>query len=503
MSQPITSLSPAFAKRVDMLRALIREPTPYKKYLGRSLDSLQADYFNASELMNYLLEAQRLLHIHLLGVQDDEEIFAFYTSNAVRSWYQMKSPPAEPDLMQGLADQVYNMRTGMNDYAFIQTDDGVRKVVEIITERLVLEKHPFDVQFRDGDVRARLFHAAKEEGVRRLAQYHLDVWAPVTRRMAVVPGMVPNADAPPAPENNRLFEELTAPVFEKISKGDIHFTLTRIPTKLDADVDEVPYEDYLTLFFEMCDQPWEQISQAHNHLIKRLNADKDLHFTNSDGTDLRMSIEGMTFASSLTARNVPGSEVFSAPLLESVEGKIVAKGLFVPPGTRGRVIRDITLEFKDGKCIAHDAVEGKDLLTRQLKKDEGSARIGEVGIGTNPHLRRHVSNGLLVEKIGGSFHVALGRAYQMTDYVGQPVKLDNGNRSRIHWDITTMLQGKEGRIEVDGESLMEEGLFLDPALEVLNKGWEAIPVAERPDYWKEYDFAAAYEKQRATKLKTA
>ena len=122
-------------------------------------------------------------------------------------------------------------------------------------------------------------------------------------------------------------------------------------------------------------------------------------------------------------------------------------------------------------------------LARILDTDAGARRVGEVGIGTNPQLGRHVLNTLLVEKIGGSFHLALGNAYSMSHYQGRPVQVDNGNRSGIHWDITTLLRGHGGRILVDDVPIMEAGRFTDPALAVLNDGWEALPADQRPGWW--------------------
>jgi aminopeptidase len=97
-------------------------------------------------------------------------------------------------------------------------------------------------------------------------------------------------------------------------------------------------------------------------------------------------------------------------------------------------------------------------------------------------LKRHVANGLLVEKISSSFHLALGEAYQITNYLGKEVHMNNGNDSLDHWDITTML----GNMYLDDTIVMKDGVFLDPELDVLNRGWNAVPVDERPEQWKDY-----------------
>ena len=76
----------------------------------------------------------------------------------------------------------------------------------------------------------------------------------------------------------------------------------------------------------------------------------------------------------------------------------------------------------------------------------------------------------------------------MTEYCGVPVHVDNGNIDNAHhWDITTLLYGKDGTIETDGEIIMKDGRFTDPELAVLNEGWAAVPVADRPAYWKDFE----------------
>jgi hypothetical protein len=65
--------------------------------------------------------------------------------------------------------------------------------------------------------------------------------------------------------------------------------------------------------------------------------------------------------------------------------------------------------------------------------------------------------------------------------------VNNGGNSALHWDLTTMLRGKGGKIYLDDRLVMDNGAWLDTAkYDVLNRGWEAVPKAERPDYWKNY-----------------
>ena len=61
-----------------------------------------------------------------------------------------------------------------------------------------------------------------------------------------------------------------------------------------------------------------------------------------------------------------------------------------------------------------------------LALDDGARRLGEIGIGTNFSLTRGTGRILLDEKIGGTFHLAIGAGYPETG---------GTNRSAEHWDL--------------------------------------------------------------------
>lgn len=278
--------------------------------------------------------------------------------------------------------------------------------------------------------------------------------------------------------------------------------LTYIPTEEEAQIDGIDYPDYLTFFFEAADQPWQHIRTAQAKLIAAFNKGDDLHITNSDGTNIRMKLTGHTFANSVIQRNIPGSEIFSGPVRESVNGTVVANGTFAfDIHGETHVMKNLRLTFENGLVTNAEAEEGQEALTAIISQDDhraetdpkyqGMRKVGEIGIGTNPHIRQHLANPLLVEKISGSFHIALGSAYG-NRYMGEDVFMDNGNRASAHWDITTMLRGKEGRMYLDGHLMQKDGVWQAvPELgitaedvRVLNEGWRALPNAQQPHYWR-------------------
>ena len=240
------------------------------------------------------------------------------------------------------------------------------------------------------------------------------------------------------------------------------------------------YEDYLKVFVEACNQPWEEIRMAQSLLKDMFDEGKNLEFrANEDDPELKkrtqvsMSIEGMTFANSTIARNIPGSEVFSAPVLDSVNGQIFAPGKYMYDG---KMMEDIYLRIENGMIVEFDAKVGKSDLQDILDQAPPvSRRFGEVALGTNPGLTRRYFNSLLNEKVSGSFHMAIGHCYTYNEYDGEPVMVDNGNiqEGAPHWDLSILMHRNAdgsggGKVVLDGEAIQVDGSFLDTRLAILN-----------------------------------
>lgn len=274
--------------------------------------------------------------------------------------------------------------------------------------------------------------------------------------------------------------------FDNLSESMIK--TTTIPSVMNANIDEISYDKYLNLYFEACDQPWDEIKKAQEILIEQFDLATDLRIKNADGTDVHFDISWMTFVN-FTDGNVPWSEIFSAPKREWVQWKIVAKWKF---SHSSDIITNITLDdIKDGQIHNYFAEENDELFKSIIVNHPGSDYIGEIGIWTNPHLQQHLVNNLLVEKIWWSFHVALWYSFIFDHYDGKPVHVDNGNRSTMHRDITAMLRWQESHIMLDGKILQKNGKWLDPRVSVLNEGWWTLPIEQQPD-WRKKNYPHGY-----------
>ena len=107
--------------------------------------------------------------------------------------------------------------------------------------------------------------------------------------------------------------------------------------------------------------------------------------------------------------NMPGGEFFCSPVEGSAEGEIQF-GEF-PAVYTGREVNGVRLRFEGGRVVDASADTHEDFLLQTLDSDEGARRLGELGIGCNPGITRHMRNTLFDEKIDGTVHLALGHGF--------------------------------------------------------------------------------------------
>jgi aminopeptidase len=214
----------------------------------------------------------------------------------------------------------------------------------------------------------------------------------------------------------------------------------------------MPLEAYADLVFAAARvdeadpvRAWAEQAARQEALRALLEGGRTLRFL-ADGTDLTLSVAGRRWRSSAANRNLPDGEVFSGPVEDSAEGTV----RFSYPLVRaGRRIEDIRLRFERGVVVEAEAASGGEALRELLDVDAGARRLGEVGIGTNFGLDRFTGQILLDEKIGGTFHLALGRGYPETG---------STNVSAEHWDLICDLRDG-GEILLDGAQIQHDGRF--------------------------------------------
>jgi aminopeptidase len=114
------------------------------------------------------------------------------------------------------------------------------------------------------------------------------------------------------------------------------------------------------------------------------------------------------------------------------------------------MVHDIHLRWDHGRLVEACASTNEDFLRAIVDSEAGASLIGEFAMGTNPAVRLFCKDILIDEKIGGTVHVALGRAYP---------ECGGTNESAIHWDIVKDIR-KNGTVYADDEPILQNGVFL-------------------------------------------
>ena len=146
--------------------------------------------------------------------------------------------------------------------------------------------------------------------------------------------------------------------------------------------------------------------------------------------------------------NLPDGEIFTGPVEDSANGWVQYT---YPAMYEGVIVDGIELHFEDGKVVKATAEKNQDILMKMLDTDSGARYLGEFAIGNNFEIDRFTKSILLDEKIGGTFHMALGGGYPETGSL---------NRSLIHWDMICDMR-QDSEISLDGELFYKNGKFVE------------------------------------------
>ncbi|MBN1666658.1 MAG: aminopeptidase [Anaerolineales bacterium] len=258
------------------------------------------------------------------------------------------------------------------------------------------------------------------------------------------------------PEKERLMaiarRGLTETYMRRSAEGNLRWVGTQYPCPAyaqEADMSLREYEDFVYAA-TFCDRDdpiakWQKVHDMQQRIVDWL-AGKQQVTVKSPNADLNLSIAGRTFINSDGTKNMPSGEVFTGPVEDSAQGWVQ----FTYPAIRGgREVDGVRLEFQDGKVVKATAKKNEAYLLSQLNADAGARYLGEFAIGTNYGITRFTKSILFDEKIGGTFHMAVGAGYPETGSV---------NKSSIHWDFICDLR-QDSEIRVDGELLYKNGQF--------------------------------------------
>src|SRR5882724_6895980 len=160
---------------------------------------------------------------------------------------------------------------------------------------------------------------------------------------------------------------------KRAADGQLNWTGTQFPTHAAAQDAEMSLAEYEDFVFKagLLDRPdpvaaWKKLSERQQRLTNFLNGKSDYRVVAANGTNVRMSVAGRKWINCDGHENFPDGEVFTGPVIDSVNGQI---NFSFPAVHHGRECDGVKLTFKNGKVIDASAAKGQDFLFSMLDMD--------------------------------------------------------------------------------------------------------------------------------------
>ncbi len=250
------------------------------------------------------------------------------------------------------------------------------------------------------------------------------------------------------PEKIAKRSKLLRPLMDPMIDSD-RWILTEYPTDGTAQEAGVSTDWLREFYFNACLVDYKKMEKELKGLEKMMDSGSEIHVVGRM-TDLYVNINGRLAQACYGERNIPDGECFLAPVTNGVNGEVYFD---LPTLAYGQEVSGIHLDFKDGKVINAKAERGESALLKMLETDPGAKYLGEFAIGANFNIKQAMMNTLFDEKIGGTIHMALGRAYKEKRGGGE-------NESAIHWDIVKDMRLPGSVLTIDGKEVLKEGKLL-------------------------------------------
>ena len=266
---------------------------------------------------------------------------------------------------------------------------------------------------------------------------------------------------------------------EREEKGLFSWTLANYPTQGLAKQAGLSLKQYESQIEKACFlnkkdsvKKFAEVNRQINEVSKRLSALPIVKLrTQSQSMDLEILLGEKRRFIGGGGCNVPSFEIFTSPDWRGTRGIYFSDLMSF---RNGNYVKDIKLEFKNGRVIKASAGQGEDFLKKMLSLDRGACQIGEYSLTDTrfSKIDRFMADTLYDENFGGNYgnsHIALGASYSDT-FSGKPsqlnkkLKKDLGfNESALHWDLVntqnklvtaTLKNGKHITIYENGRFLV-------------------------------------------------
>lgn len=246
---------------------------------------------------------------------------------------------------------------------------------------------------------------------------------------------------------------LTETQMRRGAEGNFRWVTTLFPTSGYSAEAGMSLTDFEDLVYRACHADeadpvayWKKVEAEQAKMIARIQGHEQVTLRGPN-VDLTLSVKGRVFMNSCGTHNMPDGEIYTGPVEDSVNGWVK---FTYPAIYQGSAVEGIELNFAGGRVEKATASTNEAYLLEMLNADASARFLGEFAIGTNFEINRFTGNILFDEKIGGTFHMAMGAGYPETG---------SKNKSAIHWDMICDMR-TDAEIAVDGDVIYRNGQFV-------------------------------------------
>ncbi|MDL2237498.1 aminopeptidase [Christensenellaceae bacterium OttesenSCG-928-K19] len=351
----------------------------------------------------------------------------------------------------------YSCRVKKGDNVLIDVtgcDDAL--VQQLIKETYAAGGNPYTTMPHAAVTREWLMQASREQ-IENITKWDSARMKEMQAYIAFRGGMNATEMGDVPPDKMEMYQSIySKEVHHNLRVKNTNWVVLRYPTPSMAQQASMSTEAFEDFYFKVCNLDYAKMSKEMDALLDYYARTDKVHIT-GPGTDITFSIKDIGAKKCAGHFNVPDGEVYTAPVRDSVNGRITYN---TPSINRGFKFENVSLNFKDGKIIEATANDTK-RVNEIFDTDEGARYVGEFSLGINPHITRSMGDILFDEKIAGSLHFTPGSAYD---------DAYNGNESAVHWDLV-LVQTPEmggGEIYFDDVLVRKDGIFVAEELKGLN-----------------------------------
>lgn len=301
------------------------------------------------------------------------------------------------------------------------------------------------------------FAHAKDEQLEAVPTFRKLAYEQFESRIRIHSATAPRALSGVDPAKQRRRQKAQASILEtQMRRGadrSFKWVTTLYPTEGYANEAGMSLSEFENFVYRAChaDQAdpvayWNKVESKQQKIVDRIEG-HDQVVLRGPNVDLSLSIKGRKFLNAAGKANMPDGEVFTGPVEDSLNGFVRYS---YPAIYSGVLVEGVELTFSNGKVTKAHAEKNEAFLMEMLDSDAGARFVGEFAIGNNYEIDRFSHNILFDEKLGGSFHMALGAGYPETG---------SKNKSIIHWDMICGMQ-KDSEMLLDGEVIYKNGKFI-------------------------------------------